>query len=333
MTQLIVKSSGAHLSVQDFGRRGHFASGISVGGAADPMALCEAAALLGGFGATLEMAGHGGRFSFDQTSEVALTGAPMRVSVDGKPLIWGAVHRIERGAVLDIGAAEKGVYGYLTPRGGIQSEDLLGSRSVQAGAGIGRAIEAGDALAIGGGTAALVKLRQSDRFSGGLIRFVKGSQSHLFNADTFARFEQSDFKRDLRGNRQGVALAFDGEGFTAEGQLSRVSDFITVGDIQMTGDGRPYVLLADCQTIGGYPRIGTVIPADIPKIAQASAGAPLQFQCISLEEADALHFDPQKETQALRRNVEPILRDPGEIADLLTYQLIGGMIAGDEEWL
>lgn len=334
MTQFIIQSGGPHLSLQDFGRLGHFASGISVGGAADPLALCEAAALLGGVkGASLEMAGHGGRFRFDETCDVALTGAPMRASVEGRQLLWGAVHRIEAGALLDIGAVEKGVYGYLTPRGGILSQNILGSRSVQSSAGIGSAIASGDTFPVGGGSGSLVKLRQSDRFSGGLIRFVKGSQSHLFDADTFVRFEETEFKRDQRGNRQGVALASEGRGFTAEGQLSRVSDFITVGDIQMTGDGRPYVLLADCQTIGGYPRIGTVIPADIPKIAQAGVGTPLRFQCVSLAEADALHFQPEKETHSLRKNVEPLVRDPSDITDLLSYQLIGGMIAGDEEWL
>lgn len=334
MTQIIIQSGGPHLSLQDFGRLGHFASGISVGGAADPLALCEAAALLGGaLGASLEMAGHGGRFRFDETCDVALTGAPMRASVEGKPLLWGAVHRIEKGAMLEIWATERGVYGYLTPRGGILSDEILGSRSVQSSAGIGSAISGGESFRIGGGTGALVKLRQQDRFSGGLIRFVKGSQSHLFDGATFARFEETGFKRDPRGNRQGVALAFDGIGFAAEGQLSRVSDFITVGDIQMTGDGRPYVLLADCQTIGGYPRIGTVIPADLPKIAQAGIGAPLRFAAISLDGADRLYVPHDKEIQAMKRNIEPLVRDPHEIADLLAYQLIDGMITGDEEWL
>ena len=70
--------------------------------------------------------------------------------------------------------------------------------------------------------------------------------------------------------------------------MGQVSDFITEGDIQMTGDGTPFVLLADCQTMGGYPRIGTVIPADLSRIAQALPGTKLSFRFIELEEAEAL---------------------------------------------
>lgn len=334
MSRMNVLSGGPHLSVQDLGRKGLFASGISVGGAADPLALCEAAALLKcPIVPAIEMAGHGGRFSFDQTTDVALTGASMRATLNGRPLVWGALHRIEAGDVLVIGAAENGVYGYLTPRGGVLTERFFESRSVQASAGIGRALETGDTIPIASGTGALLKLKQPDRFSGGMVRFIEGPQTHLFSDETLARFSATTFTRDTRGNRQGIALASDGAGFSAEGQLSRVSDFITVGDIQMTGDGKPYVLLADCQTIGGYPRIGTVLPADLPKIAQARAGTVLRFERITLEEADRLSFDPAEEARALARTTSPLVRDPQDIADLLGYQLISGMIRGDEEWL
>ena len=65
-----------------------------------------------------------------------------------------------------------------------------------------------------------------------------------------------------------------------------MSDIIVTGDIQMTGDGEPYVLMSECQTMGGYPRIGTVIPADLPVLAQAKAGTPIRFEQITLEQAD-----------------------------------------------
>jgi allophanate hydrolase len=98
----------------------------------------------------------------------------------------------------------------------------------------------------------------------------------------------------------------------------------------LTGDGVPYVLLSECQTMGGYPRIGTVIPQDLPRIAQATPGTALRFTPLGLEEADALWQDEADQLKALRRRVQPLRRDPHDIPDLLSYQLIGGVIRGDE---
>jgi allophanate hydrolase len=82
--------------------------------------------------------------------------------------------------------------------------------------------------------------------------------------------------------------------------------------------------------MGGYPRIGTVILQDLPRVAQASPGTALTFHPISLDQADAL-WQPMPDTlNALRKRVQPLRRDPHDIPDLLSYQLIGGMVRGDE---
>ena len=120
----------------------------------------------------------------------------------------------------------------------------------------------------------------------------------------------------------GVRLEHDGAAFSTAAQLNQVSDFISEGDIQMTGDGTPYVLLADCQTIGGYPRIGTVLPADLPRIAQAGPGAELRFQLVTLEEAEAAWQSDADWLADLSRACAPRVRNPREMADLLSYELI-----------
>ena len=119
----------------------------------------------------------------------------------------------------------------------------------------------------------------------------------------------------------------DGEGFFASDGLSIVSEVIVTGDIQVTGDGAPYVLMCESQTTGGYPRIATVIPCDLPKVAQAAVGAPLRFEFISLEEAIALETRARAALKALSGMVEPLVRDPHDIADLLSYQLISGAVS------
>ena len=99
----------------------------------------------------------------------------------------------------------------------------------------------------------------------------------------------------------------------------------------MTGDGVPYVLLPECQTIGGYPRIGTVIPQDIPIIAQAAVGAQIQFERVARSEAIADFKTPADLVKELKSRTAPVFRDPAQMSDLLSYQLISGMITGWED--
>ncbi len=143
---------------------------------------------------------------------------------------------------------------------------------------------------------------------------------------------QTVHSRYARANRMGVRLAWsDGAGFSSAGQLNLLSDFAIPGDIQMTGDGAPAVLLVEAQTTAGYPRLGTVLPCDLPRIAQASLGAPLQFERISRTEALAIQRKANAATATLKSRVKPLYRDPRDIPDLLSYQLVDGMISGQPD--
>ncbi|WP_322867505.1 biotin-dependent carboxyltransferase family protein [Aquicoccus sp. G2-2] len=335
MSTLSIHRAGPALSVQDLGRSGTLRLGLSRGGAADRLALLEGAALLGQSTpcAAIEMAGMGGSFTADTPTRFALTGAAMRATLDGTPLTWNASHLLMPDAQLEIGPAIAGVYGYLCLASGIATPEILGSRSAHLGAGLGHALSAGDTLPFGPDTspaAAPQRLSPEDRVSGGLIRVVEGPQTSLYSSETRARFAKTDFRRSTHGNRQGVRLDFDGEPFQATDQLGIVSDVIVPGDIQMTGDGIPFVLGPECQTIGGYPRIGAVIPQDLPKIAQSAPGTVLRFAFISHEEADALYQSESSQLRTLTANAEPMHRDPHDIADLLSYQLISGVTSGNE---
>ncbi|MHA6347403.1 5-oxoprolinase subunit C family protein [Roseivivax sp. CAU 1761] len=332
--ELIVHRAGPGVTVQDAGRPGWLAYGVSRGGAADRLALAEGAALLGQAAglAALEMAGTGGRFELTRPARIALTGAPMAARCDGAALAWNASHALPAGAVLEIGGALRGVYGYLHVGGGIATEPVLGSRAAHLNAGIGAALAAGDRLPLGddpGGTAGR-RLEVADRFSGGALRVVASLQTANFSPATRQRFETARFTRDARGNRMGVRLGFEGEGFQAEGGLAVVSEVIVPGDIQVTGDGAPYVLLSECQTTGGYPRIGTVIAPDLPRIAQAAPGAPLTCRFVALDEARALVRADLEARAGLARRTTALVRDPHDMPDLLAYQLVGGVSAGDE---
>ena len=333
--QLHIHSAGPGVTIQDQGRPGWTAQGLSRGGAADPLALLEAAALLGSSptNAVLEMMGMGGVFSTTQHTRFALTGAQMQASIDGTPVLPNSSHLLRAGQKLRIGGAQKGVFGYLAFAGGITTDPVMNSRATHLTAGIGAPLQADDVLPLSTDSDPLtgpMRLPASDRLSGGVIRVMPGPQTDFFGDDIIARFSETTFARSPRGNRQGIRMDHDGAGFGAAGQLNIVSDLIVPGDIQMTGDGVPFVLLAECQTIGGYPRIGTVIPADLPRVAQAMPGAALQFRFLTLEEADATALPAGAQLAALRKACEPLVRDPRDIADLLSYQLISGMTPGDD---
>lgn len=332
---LEVLTAGPTMAVQDLGRPGYIARGLTRSGAMDPVALHEAAALLGHKipRALIEMSGMGGTFTPNQDIRIALTGGAMAASIDGAAIVWNACHLLPAGAVLAIGGTKEGAYGYLSVGGGVETPSVMGSRASHISAGIGAVLAPGDKIPLGKDSGGDVRLTLPaiTRFGGGAVRVVPSMQTDKFDEQTRERFCATEFRRDPRANRQGVRMDQDGEGFFAEGQLNIVSEVIVSGDIQITGDGAPFVLMAESQTTGGYPRIGAVIPADLPRVAQAKAGDPIRFTFITIEEARAVEQRFRAEVAALASKVEPLVRDPHTMRDLLSYQLVGGAISADAD--
>ncbi|MEL6102442.1 MAG: biotin-dependent carboxyltransferase family protein [Pseudomonadota bacterium] len=334
MRRLIVKQIGPGASLQDLGRPGHLAHGLTRGGAMDSRALFEGAALLGqpANNAAIEFAGIGGIFEAEADTRIALTGASMQAECDGSTLAWHASHTLAAGQLLKIGPAASGIYGYLHVDGGFESDTVLGSRSTHSSAGIGRPIGAGDRLELGQSRDGRsgYRIKAQSRFAGGAIRIVPSVQTGSFPNETLNRFLSTRFVKHRQASRQAARLDFEGAGFSDPQQLSVVSEIIVPGDIQVTGDGTPFVLLAECQTTGGYPRIGTVIPSDLPIIAQAQPGSPLTFELIGISHAAEIERRARKEIADLNNKIELLVRDPADIADLLGYQLVSGVTNGTE---
>ncbi|SFC07601.1 biotin-dependent carboxyltransferase family protein [Tropicimonas isoalkanivorans] len=329
--------AGPGVTVQDLGRPGYLAQGLSCGGAADPVALAEGAALLEQAVSCAAIEVAGAVLEVEATAPVrfALTGAPMRAQIgsDGRSLAWNASHRLDAGETLRLAPGGTGSYGYLHLGGGIDTPERVGGRGAHLAAGLGAPLDRGDRLTLAADPqpdASPRRLPPDDRFSGGTIRMIPGPQTGLFPQALLTRFLSTPFERTAWGNRQGVKLGFSGEGFRPEGGLHLLSEVIVPGDIQITGDGTPYVLGPECQTIGGYPRIGTVLPQDLPKVLQAAPGAALRFRMVPLESAAADYLSPEAQTRALSRRVEPLVRDPRHVPNLLSYEFISGVTAGRE---
>lgn len=327
---LFIDSIGPLGSLQDTGRPGMIALGLSRGGAMDRSALDEGAALLGlpAPAAAIEMAGRGGTFRCDAPFHFALTGAPMQAAIDGQPLVWSASHCLRPGQTLTIGGILAGAWGYLCPAAPVTTPGWGNSLSAHLAAGIGRPLAAGDRLALGDDPAPGrpgQTLTPEARFAGGTLRVMPGPQTHLFDPETLARLAAASFIRSPQASRQATRLDHSGAPFTGVGVAGLVSDFIQSGDVQITGGGVPYILMAESQTIGGYPRLGTILAEDLPRAAQAPLDAVLRLVCIDAQTADQAYVAPAARLAALRARCRPLTRHPADVPDLLTLQLISGV--------
>ena len=194
---LVVEQIGPAVSLQDAGRPGGLGLGLSRSGAVDRHAYLSALALaeapLGA--AAIEMAGFGGRFMFETSCRFALAGARMRARLDGAPIPWGAAHWAPPGSVLDIGAAEDGVYGYLLPGGGVTTPMSLGGRGYHRSAGLGGPLAVGDRLPLAASPASpAMKLPEAPKRTGP-VRVMPGPQTALFDDAICARIEATVFSR------------------------------------------------------------------------------------------------------------------------------------------
>jgi allophanate hydrolase len=339
---LIVRAPGLHATIQDLGRPGYQRQGVAEGGAVDPRALHVGAALLGQSPelAAVELVGIGGRFeAFGDAVRVALTGAPFKARLDGRPVRWGTSFLVQPGAVLEIGAVEPdgGVYGYLHVGGGVDVPPVLGSRSTHLRAGFGgvegRALRAGDRLVAGADPGGPVERTVDEPWSRppAVVRFLWGVQATEFADDARKRFTETMFTVTPARDRMGMKLGFTGEPFVTERSLTLISDAVVLGDVQIPGDGQPIVLLADRQPTGGYPRIATVITADLPALAQLPVGATFRFRPVDDATAVRALAEHVRTLASLPEQVRPFVRPIDDVAFLLSVNLIDGVYGEDIE--
>ena len=306
-----VLAPGALSCVQDLGRDGWRHLGVGRGGALDPRCAILANALVGNRAdaAVLELTLHGPTLRLHAPARVALLGATCQMRFDGQPLPAARPLDLPAGT-LAIGGMRAGVRAWLAVAGGFTVEAALGSRATDLRGGFGglhgRALRAGDRLPLGPQRALAL---DAPRPSGwwidpdfGLdphapIRYRPTESAAL--AEAAARFGDSGWRVDPASDRQGLRLGGDAlEGVVAA--ASGVSEPVAPGTIQLPADGRPIVLLADAQTVGGYPRLGHVIAADLPRLAQAQPNTKLYFRACDENEARAARAAAAAELARLR---------------------------------
>jgi antagonist of KipI len=298
MPGLKVITPGLRSLVQDTGRTGYQRYGVSVSGAMDGEALLLGNRLAGNDhgAAAVEVTIGGAEFEFLQSLVFAVTGADLGATLDGIPVpVWESLIA-PPGAVLRFSGPVSGVRAYVCVAGGIATEPALGSRSTHAGSRLGGLdggqLKPGDIMPVGPARQAVAGLRVPapllrEHSQGIALRTVPGGQAEAFSGRGIETFYGSEYAVTERSDRQGVRL--DGPVIeSASGRYDIVSDAVVRGAVQVPGDGKPIVLMADRQTTGGYAKIAVVASVDLPLVAQAAPGTKLRFTQIGLAEAQRL---------------------------------------------
>jgi allophanate hydrolase len=266
--------------------------------------------------AALEFAMHGGTYSANRPVLIAVTGGAVDVLIDGQPCLpWESV-RLRRGQTLQIGALKGSVWGYLAISGGIDVPELMGSRSTNLRTSLGglggRALSSGDELPLGEDRPARpTRLMTPWRRRRGPIRIIPGPQHDLFDRKAWEMLLGRDFT--VSNQRDRMATVLEGPPIKAIWGHDIVSDAVVDGSIQIPASGRPIVLTADRQTTGGYPKIATVISADLPILAQMPSGQGLRLTLCSLKQAQQLLRQQQQDLTAAIEEIVNYRRSGSEI--------------------
>jgi biotin-dependent carboxylase-like uncharacterized protein len=333
---------GLLTTVQDLGRAGYQSLGIAVGGALDPVGLRAANALVGnapGAG-TLEVLYLGPTVAID-ADDVLMSFAGASAAIDILPDVTAARGRrvetmrsirLHRGETVRIGSLSEGAVLYVAVEGGFDIEPVLGSVSTDIRGGIGgwqgRTLAAGDRLPL-----RLMRATDRDecRIEGLDLKYpaafhaIAGPQSDYFAQSEIAAFFASEYTVGAGSNRMGMRL--EGRHIAHARGHNITSDAIAPGSIQVPGNGQPIALLADRQTTGGYPKIATVISADLPALGRLPIGAKIRFEPVTIERAQGLRRDLLAEIGRINDRIVPIGRSDADVAPKLSgHNLISGVV-------
>ena len=297
---------GFNVTVQDLGRASFQHLGVPVSGAVSPVALKIGNALVGNkpgvacleirlVGPTIEVLCDAIRVALTGTiTEIELIGENGRCQPANQSLVLKKGQKFRIGTISDSGSA------YLAIEGGFQLPEVYGSLSTYVRGSIGgfsgKALEQGDEIPLNRGN---VEDRNELRVSNlaaleenGPLRIIFGPQKDYFKEESIRDFLGSPYLITRDADRMGMRL--DGPVLKHERGYNIVSDGIVTGAIQVPGTGQPIILLADHQTTGGYPKMATVISADISRMGRLRPGDTVRFKEVTADEAEKARFEHEK---------------------------------------
>jgi antagonist of KipI len=287
---------GPQTTVQDLGRFGQLRYGIPPSGPVDGFAFVLANRLVGNpdGAAALECTLVGPRFEVSASCAVAVTGADMPVTVNGREAPGWTTLALRPGDTVKLGPARAGVRSYVAFSGGLEVPPVMGSRSTylrgRLGGLEGRALRKEDRLRVVAAPPPRpwrVARRALPDYTGEpTVRVVLGPQADRFTQTGIDALLGSAYAMLPQSDRMGARLS--GERITHARGHDIFSDGIALGSIQVPGDGQPIVLLVDRQSTGGYTKVATVCSFDVGRVGQVRPGQSLRFRALTVHEAHRL---------------------------------------------
>ncbi len=282
MAKLKVLNAGVLCTIQDEGRFGYRQYGIPQSGVMDLQSMLLANKLVGNQmnAPVLEIALQGLKLEAKDMVIIAVTGAAVKLRINGVETSMNKKISVKPGETIDISQAIDGVYTYLGINGQIQAQEDFESFSTYLMAGFGglngRALRKDDEIEIrkaeqGQIRVSTRKFQPTKPLTS--IRIEKGPEWHMLKES----IRNKVFRIDPSSNRMGIRLA--GDPIAIE-KREIVSSAVIPGTIQLPSNGLPIVLMNDCQTTGGYPRIGQVLKEDMGILAQLRPGREISFKTV-----------------------------------------------------
>lgn len=300
---VLVHKPGLLTTVQDLGRWGYQDRGVGVAGPMDVVSHRLANLRVGNdpAAATLEVTLIGPDLEFEEAAPFAVTGARFDLQLDRDAIPMDTVCVAPAGARLRFGARLRGARAYVAIAGGIAVPAVLGSRAThlpsRMGGVAGRGVAAGDRLPIGdqiltSRTSGLERPSSPLPDGGASIRVVPGPQDRYFGDNAFRTLASARYRIGTQSNRMGYRL--EGPPLERADRAEVLSDATPIGALQVPPSGQPILLMADRQTAGGYPKIATVITADLPIAGQLAPGDWIAFSVCDLAAAHAALADQER---------------------------------------
>lgn len=293
-------------TVQDLGRRSGLAEGLPRGGAMDSFLVSLSNIFLGNdeSAPVIEFCQVGPTVRFSVDTDILVAGH-VDLTINGNAATPWCVHCVKAGQELDVGHLKSGLWGYLAIAGGVRVSLLAGSASthphLNVGGLEGRSLMSGDILPCSSAKApqlgvGISRGNQTNSESR-VIHCVKGAQWGWFSESAQSQFLSQEYRISQVSDRVGYRL--DGEPLS-KNKRELVSEGAITGTVQITNEGVPIVLMADAQTMGGYPKIAHVIQAHQGRLAQSRAGKRIQFKMVSHSEAMELLTQQKAEKERLQ---------------------------------
>lgn len=291
--KLKVLQSGILSLIQDSGRFGQHGIGLTSGGPLDPLAFKWANRLVGNAenASAIEVTVGGLKLSSLCDTFIAVTGAKVDVKINGKLQGQWQTLTLKKEDVLELGYATQGCRIYIAFASGLNVPQQFNSNSTVIREGIGglngQALQQGDELPLFNETKALAQyqLPEKDRpeyLDLVTLRLIPGYQEHHFSRHEQRMFFYHEYTVSDLCDRMGYRLAGPKVQCDIGGILS---EGICLGAVQIPKDGQPIVLMNDRQTIGGYPKIGSVLSLDLAKLAQLGPGGKVKFEPMTIDHA------------------------------------------------